>query len=277
MTPHGKRRTPLTERMAEDMLVRNLSPRTIDSYTYHVDRFVRHFARPAEALGPEEIRQYQLHLIKDRKVGWSSFNQAVCALRFLYRFTIAREWHVKMIPFGKRPKKLPVVLGQEQAAELIRCVANLKHRTVELQQRAGQAVALPHGGYSNRRRTTYLHRCRELLRLTPLSTDARSETPSPADGDSSTPRCQAPPSRILTRSSKLNEVRDGVPRPWPFSESPFQVIKPPRCLSLRLPHGRLSSYQRQEWNRAYRSWGAVSSSHPQGDPGRKPHRSPGNR
>ena len=101
MTPHGKRRTPLTERMAEDMLVRNLSPRTIDSYTYHVDRFVRHFARPAETLGPEEIRQYQLHLIKDRKVGWSSFNQAVCALRFLYRFTIAREWHVKMIPFGK--------------------------------------------------------------------------------------------------------------------------------------------------------------------------------
>lgn len=132
MTPHGNRRTPLTERMAEDMLVRNLSPRTIDSYTYHVDRFVRHSGRPAEALGPEEIRQYQLHLIKDRKVGWSSFNQAVCALRFLYRFTIAREWHVKMIPFGKRPKKLPVVLGQEQAVELIQCVANLKHRTVLL-------------------------------------------------------------------------------------------------------------------------------------------------
>ena len=79
MTPHGNRRTPLTERMAEDMLVRNLSPRTIDSYTYHVGRFVQHFGRPAESLGPEEIRQYQLHLIKDRKVGWSSFNQAVCA------------------------------------------------------------------------------------------------------------------------------------------------------------------------------------------------------
>jgi hypothetical protein len=39
--------------MAEDMLVRNLSPRTIDSYTYHVDHFQRHFGRPAEELGPE--------------------------------------------------------------------------------------------------------------------------------------------------------------------------------------------------------------------------------
>jgi len=132
MTPHGKRRTPVTERMAEDMLVRNLSPRTIDSYTYHVDQFVRHFGRPAEALGPEEVRQYQLHLIQERKVGWSSFNQAVCALRFLYRFTIARDWHVKMIPFGKRPKKLPVVLGQTEAIALIQCAANLKHRTVLL-------------------------------------------------------------------------------------------------------------------------------------------------
>ncbi|MFV2068906.1 MAG: transposase [Pirellulales bacterium] len=46
-----------------------------------------------------------------------------------------------------------------------------------------------YGGYSNRRRTTYLHCCRKLLRLAPLSTDARPETPSRADGDSSAPRC----------------------------------------------------------------------------------------
>ena len=132
MTPYRNRLTPLTKRMAEDMQVRNLSPRTIDSYTYHIDKFTQHFDRPAEELGPEEIRQYQLYLINDRKVGWSSFNQAVCGLRFLYRFTISREWHVKMIPFGKRPKKLPVVLGQEQAIGLIQCATNLKHRTVLL-------------------------------------------------------------------------------------------------------------------------------------------------
>ena len=38
MTPYSKRQTPITQRMAEDMLVRNLAPRTIDSYTYHVCR-----------------------------------------------------------------------------------------------------------------------------------------------------------------------------------------------------------------------------------------------
>ncbi len=91
MTAWEKRLTPLARRMAEDMLVRNLSPRTIDSYTYHIDKFTRHAGQPAERLGPEQIRQYQLYLIRDKKVGWSTFNQTVCALRFLYRFTVPRD------------------------------------------------------------------------------------------------------------------------------------------------------------------------------------------
>lgn len=132
MTPYSKRLTPLTQRMAEDMLVRNLASSTIDAYTYHLDNFTRHFDCPAEQLGPEEIRQYQLHLIREKNVGWSSFNQAVCGLRFLYRFTIPRDWHVAMIPFGKRPKKLPLVLGSEDASQLIQCTPNLKHRTILL-------------------------------------------------------------------------------------------------------------------------------------------------
>jgi len=132
MTPYAKRLTPLSQRMAEDMLIRNLSSSTIDAYTYHVGNFVQHFNRPAEELGPEQIRQYQLHLIREKNVGWSSFNQAVCGLRFLYRFTFPRPWHVEMIPFGKRPKKLPLVLGQEGASRLIQCATNLKHRTVLL-------------------------------------------------------------------------------------------------------------------------------------------------
>jgi len=63
MTPYHNRLTAITKRMAEDMLVRNLSANTIDAYTYHVDRFVDFAGRPAEQLGPAEIRQFQLHLI----------------------------------------------------------------------------------------------------------------------------------------------------------------------------------------------------------------------
>lgn len=136
-TSHRKRTlSPIAQRMAEDMLVRNLAQRTIDSYTYHVERFSKHFGRPLDELGPEEIRQFQLYLIEDRKASWSSFNQAVCGLRFLYHVTLPRPWAVQQIPFGKRPKKLPAVLGPEEVTRLLACVPVLKHRTVLLTQYA---------------------------------------------------------------------------------------------------------------------------------------------
>ncbi len=132
MTPYRKRLTPAIQRMAEDMLIRNLAVRTIDSYTYHVDRFAKHFGKLPEDLGPEEIREFQLWMIQVKQCSWSSFNQAVCGLRFLYTFTLPRPWVVQMIPFGNRPKRLPVVLGQEEVRRLIECVTHAKHRAVLL-------------------------------------------------------------------------------------------------------------------------------------------------
>jgi hypothetical protein len=133
MTPYQKRTlSPIAQRMAGDMCVRNLSQRTIDAYTYHVERFARFFDQSLDQLGPEEIRTYQLHLIEERKASWSAFNQAVCGLRFLYRVTLPRPWVVQQVPFGKRPKRLPSVLGSEEVSQLLACVPLLKHRTILL-------------------------------------------------------------------------------------------------------------------------------------------------
>ena len=131
MTPYQKRTlSPLTQRMVGDMRIRNLAQRTIDNYTYHVERFAQHFGKPLDQLGPEEIRRYQLHLLDVQKASWSSFNQAVCSLRFLYHITLPRPWVVQQIPFGKRPKKLPAVLGVEEVSRLLACVPDLKRRTL---------------------------------------------------------------------------------------------------------------------------------------------------
>lgn len=132
MTPYKKRMNPFIQRMAEDLELRNFSPNTIDSYTYHVDKFCQHFGKPADQLGPEEIRQFQLYLVNEKKVSWSSFNQAVCGLRFLYQTTMGKDWSIKHIPFGKRPKTLPTVLSDEEACKLLDCIQHLKHRTVLL-------------------------------------------------------------------------------------------------------------------------------------------------
>jgi len=109
--------TPLRQRFTEDLQRRNYSPRTISCYVSHVARFALHFGRSPDLLGPEEVRQYQLHLLQ-RRASWSVYNQSVCALRFLYANTLLRPGVVVMLPYGKKPKALPCVLSHDEVRRL---------------------------------------------------------------------------------------------------------------------------------------------------------------
>jgi integrase/recombinase XerD len=120
----------LRQRMREDMRIRNLSERTQDCYIGHVAQFARHFGRSPEELEAEHVRKYQLYLVEEKRASWSRFNQAVCALRFLYRVTLGREWAVEQIPYAKREKKLPSVLSVDEVRRLLGAVRNEKHRVL---------------------------------------------------------------------------------------------------------------------------------------------------
>jgi integrase/recombinase XerD len=110
--------TPLRQRFIDDLRLRNYAKRTSDTYVSQVAAFARHFGRSPELLGADEVRAYQQHLLQ-RRVSWSSFNQAVCALRFLYRTTLGRPEQLPMIPYGKRPKTLPSVLSPDEVLRLL--------------------------------------------------------------------------------------------------------------------------------------------------------------
>lgn len=122
--------TPLRARMLEDMRIRNLAARTQATYVQRVADFARHFRRSPADLGPDDVRAFQVHLVKDRRVSWSLFNQTVCALRFLYGVTLQRDWPVTHIPFAKTPKRLPTVLSRGEVLALLRAAANLKHEAL---------------------------------------------------------------------------------------------------------------------------------------------------
>ena len=83
--------TSLRQRMIEDMQVRNLSPHTQASYVQQASLFARHFNQSPEALGPEEIRSYQVYLTNEKKLAPGSILIAVSALRFLYKVTCILE------------------------------------------------------------------------------------------------------------------------------------------------------------------------------------------
>lgn len=110
--------TLLRQRFVDDLRLRNYSPRTIQAYVAQVAKFARHFGKSPELLGVEHLRAFQLHLL-EQKASWSQFNQAVCALRFLYGKTLGRAELVPMVPYGKKPKTVACVLSPEEVAQLL--------------------------------------------------------------------------------------------------------------------------------------------------------------
>ena len=121
--------TPLRRRFIDDLRLRNKSPRTIETYVLRVGLFARHFGRSPELLGADAIRAYQQHLLA-RQASWSQFNQAVCALRFLYNVTLGRPDVIRHLPFAKRPRTLPSVLSPEEVTRLLEAALPGRDRTL---------------------------------------------------------------------------------------------------------------------------------------------------
>ncbi len=119
--------TPLRQRFLQDLQIRNYAPKTIQAYLAGVVRFTKHFGLSPDRLGPEHIRDFQLHLLQQH-VSWSLFNQTVCALRFLYAVTLQRPGIVSMIPYGKKPKTQPVVLSVEEVRQFFKALPDSRSR-----------------------------------------------------------------------------------------------------------------------------------------------------
>jgi site-specific recombinase XerD len=122
--------TPLRQRMLQDMGIRNLAVNTQLTYVQQISAFARHFDRSPEALGPEQVRAYQVHLIEERRLAAGSLSMVAAALRFLYKITMRRPWNDDDIPMPKRPLKLPIVLNPEDVVRFLASVASTKHRAI---------------------------------------------------------------------------------------------------------------------------------------------------
>ena len=123
--------TALRQRMTEDMQVRNLSPRTQESYLFQVALFARHFHQSPALLGPEQIRAYQLYLTNEKKLATNSILLAVAALRFLYQVTLQKKWTLpEVIPLPRKPQKLAVVLSPEEIRRFLGGVGSVKQNAI---------------------------------------------------------------------------------------------------------------------------------------------------
>jgi integrase/recombinase XerD len=122
--------TQLRQRMLEELQRRNYSTGTIRLYLQHVAAFAQHFHRSPDQLGADEIRRYQLFLIQEKKLAWSSYKQIVCALRFFYAKTLKRPFLLEDIPFPHHEQRLPLILSKEEVERILSAPRRPKTRAI---------------------------------------------------------------------------------------------------------------------------------------------------
>ncbi len=127
MTHSNQSISPLRQRMIEDMTLRKLAPKTQAGYLRAVLRFTRFFGRSPDLASPEDLRAFQLHLVKEG-VSPTTINATITGLKFFFGVTLERPAALKQMSPVRQPQKLPQVLSVDAVARLLAGVRNPKHR-----------------------------------------------------------------------------------------------------------------------------------------------------
>lgn len=148
--------------MDRELRIRGMAEGTRQNYLYLMRLFVRHFMRPPDEMTADDVKQYQLFLVKEKQVTWSTFNSHVCAIRFFYKYVIPVDWQVEHIPYQRPERKLPVVLSGSEILALFDGARNLKHRSILMTLysgglRIGEAIRLRPADIDSDRMMIHVH------------------------------------------------------------------------------------------------------------------------
>jgi len=121
--------TELRRRMIEDMQLRDLTPGTQRRYLGAVRYLAEYYDKSPAKISEEELRDYLLYLKNERQLARKTCMANVCAIKFLYRYTLKRPWPIlDQIRFAGE-RKLPVVLSRAEVRHLLNCFQRLHYRT----------------------------------------------------------------------------------------------------------------------------------------------------
>lgn len=129
--------TKLREKMIKDMKIRRLAEKTQQSYISTIANMALYYQKSPDLLNGEQVQDYLLHLMEERKLAWSSCNVAASAINFFYHITLPQHQIRVEIPQRQSQKKLPKVLSKEELERLFNAATNQKHRAMLMTTYAG--------------------------------------------------------------------------------------------------------------------------------------------
>jgi integrase/recombinase XerD len=115
--------------MEKKLTLRGYSANTKRTYLNQFSDYLKFYydSDPAD-LNELDIQRYMLYLIGQRKLGISTQNTAINAIKFFYEKILKQEPKVYALERPMREKKLPRVVSKAEIMALINAVDNLKHR-----------------------------------------------------------------------------------------------------------------------------------------------------
>ena len=118
----------LRDRMIREMQLRRFAPGTQDAYAHAVAGLVKYHHRSPDRISLEQVKDYLLHLMNERKLSWSAVNVKIAAIRFFYVETLKRQDVTADIPPRRTPRSLPEILSAHEIEQLFAVTTNPKHR-----------------------------------------------------------------------------------------------------------------------------------------------------
>ncbi len=119
----------LRQRMLDALVLRGKAVHTQRAYVEAVARLARHYGRSPVRLTVDEVHQYLLHLLRERRLSRSSVNQYSCAYRFFFGTVLGLDGEAFQIPLAAAAQQLPEILSREELALLFAAASHLKSRT----------------------------------------------------------------------------------------------------------------------------------------------------
>src|SRR3954462_13517279 len=100
--------------MLEELERRNYSQSTARTYVRTIADLARYFKRPPDQLGPDQLREYQAYLFRERKLAAHTVNHRAAALRFFFVATLKKPWTIAETPYRGRTVSLVKILSVEK-------------------------------------------------------------------------------------------------------------------------------------------------------------------
>ena len=119
----------LRQRMIDDMKSRDLGPA---SQTFHVracKRFAAWLGRSPETAMPDDVKDFQRHLIESG-ASICNRNRIMTGVKFLFRVTLRRHDLAAEVFHLREPKRVPLVLNQQEIRRLLVMAPTLRARTM---------------------------------------------------------------------------------------------------------------------------------------------------